>query len=58
MFSFVFLLVYSVNVHKVNTPFVVTFSLFTVKKNVTNQNVEVAEAHGSLPNYNLTLKAL
>ena len=53
MFLFVFLVVYCVNVHKVNTSFVVTFSLFTVKKNVTSQNVEVAEAHGSHLNYNI-----
>ena len=34
--------------NKVNT-FVVTFSLSTGEKNVTSQNVKVADAKGSLP---------
>ena len=39
---------------KVNTSFVITFSLPKGEKNVmTSQNVEVAEAYRTLPNFSL-----
>ena len=34
--------------NQINTPFVLTYSLPLGKKNVTNQNVEVTNAHRSL----------